>query len=67
MAITIPITQVGLIRATEILHDVRNTAALRHETEPRTVSVVVEPFQQSLDARGDDEVPGQSRLVDVRV
>jgi hypothetical protein len=63
MTITVPITQVGILRATEIVHDARNDAARRHETEPRTISVEVE----RAPAAERDGMPGQGRVVDVRV
>lgn len=63
MTITVPLTQVGILRATEIVHGTRNDAARRHETTPRTVSVEVDR-PRSADG---EVVPGQRRVVDVRV
>ncbi|KQO71909.1 hypothetical protein [Methylobacterium sp. Leaf89] len=63
MTITVPLMQVGIIRATEIVHGARNDAARRHEAEPRTVSVEV---GRARDAEGD-VVGRQRRIVDVRV
>ncbi|MGU3361750.1 hypothetical protein ACLBWX_15565 [Methylobacterium sp. M6A4_1b] len=63
MTITVPITQVGLLRATEIVHGSRNDAARRHETEPRTVSVEVDRSR----AGERDGIPSQRRVVDLRV
>lgn len=66
MTRTVSLNQVGLVRASEILHQARNEAARRHQTEPRTVSVDLDrqPLSAGMEERG--AVPEQRRAVDIQ-
>ena len=67
MTITVPLTQVGIIRATEIVHGARNDAARRHETEPRTVSVDIGRAEAPAGIETATIPASQRRVVDLRI
>jgi hypothetical protein len=67
MTVTVSLNQVGVIRATQILHGARNEAARRHETTPQTVTVDLDPPPAPVAGRMSDETPAQHRVVDLRV
>ncbi|MCJ2047176.1 hypothetical protein MKK58_21945 [Methylobacterium sp. J-078] len=67
MTLTVSLNRVGLVRATEILHQAHNDAARRHQTEPQIVTVALD--RPSAPARTDRAAasPGQPRVVDLQV
>lgn len=70
MAITTPISSVGIIRATEMLQSARNEAI---QTADDDVQIMTVSIGRSVDAPtpdADDErplPPSQDRVVDIRV
>lgn len=67
MTLTISLNQVGIVRATELLHRARNDAARLHETEPRTVSVEVDRKPDAENARVRGLPTPQQRIVDLQI
>lgn len=63
MTITVPITTLGVLRATELLQSARTDLALRHDRTTRSVSVTVEPGN----AVASPNLSRQSRIVDLQV
>lgn len=63
MTITVPITTLGILRATELLQHARTDLALRHDRTTRSVSVPVEPGI----AVASPDLSRQSRIVDLQV
>ncbi|NEU13099.1 hypothetical protein G3T14_13250 [Methylobacterium sp. BTF04] len=66
--ITVPITALGVIRATELVQTTRNALAERHDHTTRTVSVEVGQGAPTLSHNSnEDEPPRQPRVVDLQV
>lgn len=63
MTITVPITALGLVRATEVIQTVRNDLAQRHDRTTRTVSVEIGERANTA-ATG---YAGQNRVIDLQV
>ncbi|MDB5646678.1 hypothetical protein [Methylobacterium sp.] len=67
MTMAVSLNQVGVIRATEILHQARNDAARRHETEPKTVSVDIGRAEAPAGIETATIPASQRRVVDLRI
>ncbi|GJD76760.1 hypothetical protein [Methylobacterium goesingense] len=67
MTLTVSLNRVGLVRATEILHQARNDAARRHQTELQTVTVALDRPSEPAPTASAAPPPGQDRVVDLQV
>lgn len=63
MTITVPITALGVIRATEALQVARNDLAQRHDRATRTVQIEV----AQDDTVSETGATGQKHVVDLQV
>lgn len=63
MTITVPITAIGIVRASEALLAARNDLAQRHDNTTKIVSVEVERNA----GIATSELPSQKRAVDLQV
>lgn len=67
MTLTVSLNRVGLVRATEILHQARNDAARRDQTEPQTVTVALDRPLAPAPTASAPPPQGQDRVVDLQV